>query len=136
MTSGPTTFAASPVLAIREPTQALRYAQCGHRVARGQVTGLDLSVRRYDENFGITFSGFITVARGGEYTIYLKRDSGALLRMHEATVIDDYFRHTGGEVSGSIRLQAGRHRFRLYYRRGSGPRLLTLDYFGPSTGHR
>lgn len=99
---------------------------------RGQVAGLDLSVRPCDEDFGIAFSGFITVATEGEYTFYLKSDSGALFRVHEATVIDDDFRHTGDEVSGSIRLQAGRHPFRLYYRHGSGPRLLSLDYSGPS----
>lgn len=99
---------------------------------RGRVAGLDLSVRPRDENFGIAFSGFITVPTEGEYTFYLKNDSGALFRMHEATVIDDDFRHTGGEVSGSIRLQAGRHPFRLYYRHASGPRLLSLDYSGPS----
>jgi len=99
---------------------------------RGQVAGLDLSVRPCDENFGIAFSGFITVATEGEYTFYLKSDSGAFFRMHEATVIDDDFRHTASEVSGSIRLEPGRHPFRLYYRHGSGPRLLSLDYSGPN----
>jgi arylsulfatase A-like enzyme len=99
---------------------------------RGQVADLDLSVRPCDENFGIAFSGFITVPAEGDYTFYLKSDSGALLRIHDAAVIDDDFRHTGTEASASIRLQAGRHPFRLYYRHGSGPRRLSLDYSGPN----
>ncbi|HWH69665.1 MAG TPA: sulfatase-like hydrolase/transferase, partial [Candidatus Sulfotelmatobacter sp.] len=98
----------------------------------GQVAGLDLSVRPCEENFGIAFSGFLTVLAEGDYTFYLKSDSGALFRVHEATVIDDDFRHTGAEVSGTIRLQAGRHPFRLYYRHGGGPRLLSLEYSGPA----
>jgi arylsulfatase A-like enzyme len=97
----------------------------------GHAAGLDLSVRPSDDNFGIAFSGFIAVPADGEYTFYLRSDSGALLRLHEATVIDDDFNHSGAEISGRIRLEAGAHPFRLYYRHGSGPRLLKLAYSGP-----
>jgi arylsulfatase A-like enzyme len=102
----------------------------------GKVTGLDLSVRPRDENFGIAFSGFLTVPATGEYTFILKSDSGAHFRIHDATVIDDDFNRTGAEVSGSIRLAAGRHPFRLYYRHATGPRELSLNWSGPTFAKR
>jgi len=68
----------------------------------------------------VLFTGYIEAPANGEYTFHLAADSGALLRLHEATVIDADFGHTdGSEASGTIRLQAGRHPFRLYYHRGS-----------------
>lgn len=100
-------------------------------VNTGHCAGLDLSVRSRDQDFGIAFSGFITVPADGDYTFYLTSDSGAHLRIHDATVLDDDFNHTGAEVSGTIRLRSGRHPFRLYYRHGSGPRTLSLKYSGP-----
>ncbi len=97
-------------------------------VSTGLVTALDLSVRSRETNFGIAFSGYLTVPGDGDYTFYLTSDSGAHFRIHDATVIDDDFSHTGSEVSATIRLKAGRHPFRLYYRHGNGARLLELKY--------
>ena len=98
---------------------------------QGRATGLDLAVRPRDENFGIAFTGFITVPGAGDYTFTLKDDAGANFRINDATVIDDDFNHTGEAVSATICLAAGRHAFRLYYRHGIGPRELSLSYTGP-----
>jgi hypothetical protein len=97
----------------------------------GRTNGFHLAVRPRDEHFGIAFRGFITVPVEGDYTFHLKSDSGAHLRLHEATVIDDDFGRTGQEVSSTIRLAVGAHPFRLYYRHGSGPRVLDLEASGP-----
>ncbi len=67
---------------------------------------------------GIAFSGYIQVPADGEYTFHLTTDTGAVLRIHEATVIDaDRGYQAGSEVSGTIRLRAGKHPFRLFYAR-------------------
>jgi arylsulfatase A-like enzyme len=100
-------------------------------ISTGSAAGLDLSVRSRDTNFGIAFSGYLTVPGDADYTFYLTSDSGAHFRIHEATVIDDDFLHSGSEISATIRLKAGRHPFRLYYRHGSGARLLELKYSAP-----
>jgi arylsulfatase A-like enzyme len=100
-------------------------------VSTGQVAGIDLSVRTRDDNFGIAFSGFITIPESGDYSFYVQSDSGAHFRIHEATVLDDDFSRTGAEVSGTIRLGAGRHPFRLYYRHTIGTRVLEFKYSGP-----
>jgi hypothetical protein len=56
-----------------------------------------------------------------------------LLRIHESTVVDADFGYKGGsEQSGTIRLQAGEHPFRLYYaRRGDKTPLLNWSWSGP-----
>lgn len=62
------------------------------------------------------FNGYLRIPEDGDYTIYLSTDAAALLRIHEATVIDaDFGYNAGTEKSGKIRLKAGLHPFRLYY---------------------
>jgi hypothetical protein len=100
-------------------------------VSTGRVSGLNLSVRPRETNYAIQFTGFIRAPANGDYTFFLTSDAGAVLRIHDATVIDDDFNHSSGEVSGGIRLRAGLHPFRLTYRHGTGTNLLTLKYFGP-----
>ncbi|MDB6122210.1 MAG: sulfatase [Pedosphaera sp.] len=98
----------------------------------GHVAGLDLTVRTRETNYAIEYTGFIRLQTDGDYTFYLNTDAGALLRLHDATVIDDDFTHTNGEVSAGIKLKAGLHPLRLIYRHISGTNLLSLKYSGPN----
>ena len=85
-------------------------------VASGTANQLDLKNRAQDNDGGMFFTGYLKIPQDGDYTFYLTADTGALLRIHDATVIDADYGYPGGkEVSGSIRLQAGLHPFRLYY---------------------
>jgi hypothetical protein len=79
------------------------------------------------------FAGYLNIPSDGVYTFFMKADMGALLRIHDATVIDEDFGYTGGrEISRSIRLQAGLHPFRLYYARGhNGTPAFKLEWSGP-----
>lgn len=92
-----------------------------------------LEIRPRDNDIGLLFTGYISVPADGDYTIYLTADTGALLRIHEATVIDADFGYAGGEEkSGGIKLKKGPHPFRLYYaRRTRGKPLLKLEWSGP-----
>ena len=71
-----------------------------------------------DVKAGIFYQeGFIKVPANGTYTFIVTGEDGFLLRLHNAMVVDgSYAGHAGNEVSGSIRLQAGFHSFKLYYR--------------------
>jgi len=63
----------------------------------------------------VLYDGFLEIPKDGEYTFYIRADAGALLRIHEATVIDaDFDYGEGAEKSGKIKLKAGLHPFRLY----------------------
>lgn len=104
--------------------------------ASGTAARPDLGKRTRDDNVGLLFRGYLRIPRDGDYTFYLEADTGALLRIHDATVIDADFGYAGGqEVKGSIQLKAGLHPFRLYYaRRTEGKPLLNLSWNGPGIG--
>jgi len=90
----------------------------------------DLTVRPREQNFGVLYTGYLSVPSDSDYTFYLTADSGALLRIHGATVIDADYGYTGGtERSGTVKLTAGKHPFRLYYTHGaSGTPALSLQW--------
>ncbi len=92
-----------------------------------------VGVRALDNNVGLLFTGYLNVPEDGDYTLYLTADTGALLRIHEATVIDADFGYVGNtKKSGTIRLRAGRHPFRLYYaRKAKGVPILDFAWSGP-----
>ncbi|WP_338288114.1 sulfatase-like hydrolase/transferase [Luteolibacter sp. LG18] len=83
------------------------------------------------EDAGVLWSGFIQVPADGEYTFHCKADSGVVLRVHEATVIDGGFGSKAVDAEGRILLKAGPHAFRLYYTHGSGKPALDFEWSGP-----
>jgi hypothetical protein len=82
---------------------------------------------------GVFYSGLLKVPVDGEYAFSLEANAGALLRIHDATVIDADFGYPGGQMrEGRIRLQAGLHPFRLYWlRKSSGTPFLKFYWSGP-----
>ena len=64
----------------------------------------------------LLFYGYLNIPQDGDYSFSLSTNSGALLRIHDATVIDADFAYTPGtKRSGTIMLKKGLHPFRLYY---------------------
>ena len=61
----------------------------------------------------VVFDGFINVEKEGEYTFYMDAPAGALLRLHQATILDA--RAGAPSSRGKVLLTAGLHPFRLYY---------------------
>lgn len=104
-------------------------------VASGTASQPDLKNLPTKKNGGLFFTGYLKIPQDGDYTFYLTADSCALLRIHEATVIDADYGYTGGkEMSGSIRLQAGLHPFRFYYARkpdATGAAQMNFEWSGP-----
>ena len=76
--------------------------------------------------------GYLKVPADGTYTFVAKGDDGFVLRIHNALVVDgSYHSQTGLEASGSIRLQAGYHPFKLYYRQPlAGKPTISLAWAG------
>jgi arylsulfatase A-like enzyme len=79
------------------------------------------------------FEGFLKIPSDGEYTFALMSEQNALLRIHDATVIDaDYGYSVGSEKTGTLKLRAGLHPFRLYYMGNKkGKPFLNLEWSGP-----
>jgi arylsulfatase A-like enzyme len=98
--------------------------------AQGTLPRPDLKIAPRRNDVALLFSGYVEVPQDGEYRFSAATDTGALLRIGGATVIDaDFGYHAGQEMSGAVRLQAGRHPFRLYYvRRETGEPRLALRW--------
>jgi len=95
------------------------------------VSNVSVSHLSTQNNAGLYYSGFIEVPTDGIWKFYSSSDTGTVLRIHEALVIDDDFTHDGSEATGSINLAAGLHPVRLYYRTSVAEASLTLSWEGP-----
>ena len=82
----------------------------------GQTKQIDLLMASGEQPFGIAFTGYFYAAQAGEYTFTLTSDTGAMFFLHDIRVIDEPLKNPAGKFSGSVRLQAGWHPLRLYYR--------------------
>lgn len=100
--------------------------------ASGTLANVDLSIAPAVAKYGIQFHGYLDIPTTGDYTFYLTSDSGSSLRIHDALVIDDDYTHTGAEVSGTIKLAAGKHPYTLSYRNAGRTAALNFQYEGPS----
>jgi len=83
---------------------------------RGQSKSIDLSMAGAGRPFGIAFEGFFYAAKADEYTFTLSNGGGAMLFLHDVRVIGEPIKNSAGQFSGKVRLSAGWHPFRLYYR--------------------
>ena len=81
----------------------------------GSLKKPSLSVIRSEKNGMLLFTGFINIPKDGTYTFSIQTGTAALLRIHDAAVIDAGYKYQAGTLrTGTIRLKAGHHPFRLY----------------------
>ena len=67
--------------------------------------------------YALRFSGYIQVPFPGDYHFTLRTDTGGLLKIHHATVVDaDFNYEPGQEAYGMIKLKPGYHPFTLTIR--------------------
>lgn len=98
----------------------------------GVCTGLDLSLRQWDNLFAFRFTGYLQVPADGLYTFYLSSDDGGKLWIgtgqNEVLVVDNDLPHNGSpnERSGTIGLKAGKHPIRVQYFDNYGGHSLNL----------
>lgn len=104
--------------------------------SEGVAQAIDARVLPAGANGGAAFTGFFRAETDGDYTFFASSDGGTEIFLHDARVIDDDFGRSGEEVSGTIRLAAGWHPLRVYYRHGEKNARLAVDYGGPTTGRR
>lgn len=79
------------------------------------------------------FEGYLRIPADGTYTFFINADEGALLKLHDAVIIDADYKYIGGtERQGKIMLKAGVHPIRLYYmKKENSKALLNVMWEGP-----
>jgi YVTN family beta-propeller protein len=100
-------------------------------VATGTSTVLDLSVTTRTDNFGIQFTGTLTVPVTATYTFSTTSNEGSDLRLDGTTVVNNDGVHSSTTVSGSIQLTAGTHSLRVRYFERTGGQNLSVAYVPP-----
>lgn len=84
-----------------------------------------------NDNFGLTFKGYIDIAKEGIYTFYLRSDDGSRLKIGNQELIDLDGLHAVQERSGQILLEKGKHRIDIEFFEKGGGQFLELSYDGP-----
>lgn len=80
----------------------------------------------------LVYRGLIQVPASGLWNFHLRTDSGAVLRIHDAIVIEDDFARSGAEAQGEKRLEAGQHPITIVVRRPAGAeRDFSFEWSGP-----
>lgn len=103
--------------------------------AQGTTTTPDVALRTGADDVGLLFSGYLRIPAEGDYTFSLNTDTGAFVRLHEAQLIDADLNYPSGSeaTSGTIKLKAGNHPIRIYYKHtNSATHALTLQWSGPA----
>ncbi|MDB5255928.1 MAG: C-terminal target protein [Chitinophagaceae bacterium] len=100
-------------------------------VKSGIVSTFSSAVANREENFGISFTGFINVPTDGIYTFYTNSDDGSKLFIGSAEVVSNDGGHGDQQRTGIIGLKAGKHAITVNYFQGTGPHSLTVAYSGP-----
>jgi arylsulfatase A-like enzyme len=81
--------------------------------------------------FGLKFAGYLNVPADGEYTFTGSSDGGLHLWVHDAHLIDTDAPTVDRPATATVRLKAGLHPVRLFYRHATGRPSLSLRWRVP-----
>ena len=138
---------AGPVAAsVREPGLAWDYYNGNfNRVpdfdrlkpaASGRAMTVSTAAGTQKNQMALRFRGLIVVPQAGEYHFWTHSDDGSRLLIDGQLVVDNDGVHPGKDEEGTIRLQAGEHRFSLGYFDSGGDRELSVAWSGPGFDRR
>jgi hexosaminidase len=93
----------------------------------GATNSLGLGQFNRQEDYGVTWEGFIKVPADGLYQFAVDSDDGSALFIDGEQVVDNDGPHTMTQKDGIIALRQGHHRFRLaFFQRGGSVGLRVL----------
>ena len=100
-------------------------------MSTGTIANFSLTPHKRDTDFGIKYTGYITVPTTGLYTFGTTSDDGTALTIDGQTVIGSNGPHGATPASGQVVLAAGPHPFTLYYFQDGGDYSLQVTWQGP-----
>ena len=101
------------------------------RQGSGISAGLDLGVRRQDDDFAVRFTGQFLARNSGVHQFFMSSEGAARIWVNGQTVIDDIRVHNSHQRQGSVWLDQGLHFFEVDYYLGSGIPVLDIDVARP-----
>ncbi|WP_299180005.1 carbohydrate-binding protein [uncultured Aquimarina sp.] len=100
-------------------------------ISTGIGSAIDLSNTQSQDNFGLTFDGYINVPSNGSYTFYTTSDDGSTLWIDGIKVVDNDGLHGAREEFGTVCLEAGYHEIEVQFFERTGGNVLSVAYEGP-----
>tara|TARA_B100001250_G_C19414778_1_gene620634 strand:- start:142 stop:681 length:540 start_codon:yes stop_codon:yes gene_type:complete len=82
---------------------------------------------------GLLFTGYLKIPESGDWTFQCEASGGLIFKIHNKLVLDGDYKYDGSELSSMVRLAAGIHPYRLYYKTSSEQPALSLQWEGPNT---
>tara|TARA_B100000530_G_scaffold280075_1_gene193587 strand:- start:4 stop:657 length:654 start_codon:yes stop_codon:yes gene_type:complete len=86
-----------------------------------------------EESAGLFFTGYLKIPTSGDWTFQCEASGGLIFKIHNKLVLDGDYKYDGSEISSMVRLAAGIHPYRLYYKTSSEKPSLNLRWEGPNT---
>jgi len=105
-------------------------------VATGTSPTIGVSVTSLVDNFGLQFTGTITVPQAGSYLFSTTSDDGSDLSIDGGLVVNNDGLHSSATVDGTIALTAGTHTLRVRFFEKTGSQVLQVNYAPPGGGKR
>lgn len=102
----------------------------------GVTDDFNLSRKKREANYALKFTGFIEIAKEGNYSFYSASDDGSRLFIGTNIVVDHDGEHGADERSGSIALKPGKHQITLVFFQREGPSELHVSHQGPGIEKR
>ncbi|MEL7215378.1 MAG: Hint domain-containing protein, partial [Pseudomonadota bacterium] len=101
-------------------------------LAAAHATAFDSGTNPRD--YGIRYTGEITITSGGSYTFFTNSDDGSTLTVDGTLVVNNDFLQPDTERSGSITLGPGTYSIEIEYFEKTGNQALGANVQGPDTG--
>ncbi|MBI9017564.1 MAG: chitobiase/beta-hexosaminidase C-terminal domain-containing protein [Phycisphaerae bacterium] len=100
-------------------------------VSEGITEKIDISPRKSDSNYGISFQGYVKVPADGIYTFTTDSDDGTDLSINSVKIVVNDGIHGMEQVAGQAPLKAGLHSIEVNYFQGTGGQGLAVYIQGP-----
>ena len=84
------------------------------------------------DDFSVTWDGYLRVTANNTYTFSLRSDDGSRLWIDEALVVDNWGLHSPTTVTGTVTLSSGFHHIVVMMYENGGQAVARLQYSSPS----
>ncbi len=84
------------------------------------------------EDFSVSWDGYLNVPSGDTYTFYLTSDDGSWLWIDDVMVVDNGGLHSPQTISGTTTLSSGYHALRVRMYENTGNAVAHLEYSTPA----